>query len=425
MTNADSSGSRAAEQNQRRSTDADDGWSTKIKAAGIGTLTALIIAGIFGGVTIWFIGVRAGARIEGEAQRQTEEFRSATQRVVERQWRDLDDRIADSIPVLVGIAFAESMDGLQSRVGEFRDTLQSMEDSLRATLSRDARTLLDRLRNDSARARNILTALANDRGAGSSLLDEVRTRRDQADSLVERIQRWAETAVLLDTLTRRLETFVLTPEVMALLHENHPDVAFEEGSASFLSPQGGRVAYIGKASTGGGYARFYDNNEDDVAYIGVEGDGDGGLLMINDELRQDVAEVFQVVDHIDVALGTVVSILPSGGSLAPSGGAYDGRVVGVVSGAGGLRPGITIGGDPNGPSARSVAIAGQVYVRVNLEGGQVRPGDLMVASSVPGVAMRATDPARLAGTTVGKAMEPFDGAPNSSEGLVRILVMTR
>ncbi len=112
------------------------------------------------------------------------------------------------------------------------------------------------------------------------------------------------------------------------------------------------------------------------------------------------------------------------GRIAPSAGPYDRRVIGVISGAGGLQPGSVIGNREDGSNDLPVAVSGQVAVRVCLEGGPIEPGDLLVASSQPGVAMRAADPSRAVGAVVGKALEAF-GSGEGKEGLVRMMVMLR
>jgi hypothetical protein len=67
-----------------------------------------------------------------------------------------------------------------------------------------------------------------------------------------------------------------------------------------------------------------------------------------------------------------------------------------------------------------LALAGRVPVKVTAENGPIRPGDLLVASSTPGHAMRA--PQRVApGTVVGKAM----GTLEQRRGVVEMLVMLR
>jgi hypothetical protein len=72
-----------------------------------------------------------------------------------------------------------------------------------------------------------------------------------------------------------------------------------------------------------------------------------------------------------------------------------------------------------------VALSGQVYVRVSLEGGAIEPGDLLVSSSTPGVAMRMAAAELALGTVLGKALERYSGNGGEPEGLVRMLVMMR
>jgi hypothetical protein len=81
-----------------------------------------------------------------------------------------------------------------------------------------------------------------------------------------------------------------------------------------------------------------------------------------------------------------------------------------------------IGSRHDGTTDLPVALTGQVFVRVSDEAGSIAVGDLLVASSTPGVAMRATDRLRAIGAVIGKALEPRDG---EGEGLVRMLVMVR
>jgi hypothetical protein len=119
-----------------------------------------------------------------------------------------------------------------------------------------------------------------------------------------------------------------------------------------------------------------------------------------------------------------MAIAGSGGRIAPAALPYERRVIGVISGAGGLRPGSVVGSREDGSIDLPLAVSGQVYVRVCLEGGSIEPGDLLVASSEPGVAMRAADPGLAAGAVVGKALEAF-GPGQEKEGLVRMMVMLR
>ena len=67
-----------------------------------------------------------------------------------------------------------------------------------------------------------------------------------------------------------------------------------------------------------------------------------------------------------------------------------------------------------------LALAGKVPVKATTEGGAIRPGDLLVASSTPGHAMKAAASPAV-GSVVGKALEPLDGG----SGVIKMLVMLR
>ncbi len=67
-----------------------------------------------------------------------------------------------------------------------------------------------------------------------------------------------------------------------------------------------------------------------------------------------------------------------------------------------------------------LALVGRVPVKVSAENGPIQPGELLVASSVPGHAMRASaNPAP--GTVIGKAM----GSLSAGTGVTEMLVMLR
>jgi hypothetical protein len=79
------------------------------------------------------------------------------------------------------------------------------------------------------------------------------------------------------------------------------------------------------------------------------------------------------------------------------------NAIGVVS----TSPGQVIGKAifSTGDNPRSVALSGRVPVKVSDENGPIAPGDYLVPSSTPGVAMKATDP----GMVIGQALSGFDG----------------
>ncbi len=131
-------------------------------------------------------------------------------------------------------------------------------------------------------------------------------------------------------------------------------------------------------------------------------------------LGADLAENYYTTDN-SLSAGHVVSLdtgLPAG--VKKSGSAYD-QAIGVVS----TTPGYVLDDRIGEGFGRPVpiALAGRVPVKVSDEGGAIRAGDYLVASSTPGVAMKATQPGRIIGT----AMSDFSG---SGEGQVMIFVHT-
>lgn len=95
-------------------------------------------------------------------------------------------------------------------------------------------------------------------------------------------------------------------------------------------------------------------------------------------------------------------------------------VAGVIS----TEPGVLLNAknaDESLPDAGpALALAGRVPVKVTRENGAINPGDLLVASSTPGHAMRAA-PHPPVGTVIGKALEAFD----DDSGVIEMLVMLR
>ena len=99
---------------------------------------------------------------------------------------------------------------------------------------------------------------------------------------------------------------------------------------------------------------------------------------------------------------------------------YDRKVAGIVSGAGGVRPGMLMGQSGSvADGEHPVALSGRVYCLVDASNGAVQPGDLLTTSSTPGHAMKVTDHSKAQGAVIGKAMT----ALQAGQGLVLVLVM--
>lgn len=109
------------------------------------------------------------------------------------------------------------------------------------------------------------------------------------------------------------------------------------------------------------------------------------------------------------------------GSLELGRSMADPAVVGVVSGEAGLLLDAGTGATDGVASGERAAVvfSGIVPCRVDAGYGRIEVGDLLTTSPTPGHAMRAAEP--LAGTIVGKALEPLD----AGTGVIEILVMLR
>jgi len=107
----------------------------------------------------------------------------------------------------------------------------------------------------------------------------------------------------------------------------------------------------------------------------------------------DLAEYYYTKDD-SIEPGDVVSV--DGMILAgvkKSEKPYDEKVLGVIS----TEPGMILGGALGKGRAVLVALSGRVPVKVSNENGEIKPGDLLTSSNIPGVAMKATEPGRVIG----------------------------
>jgi hypothetical protein len=133
----------------------------------------------------------------------------------------------------------------------------------------------------------------------------------------------------------------------------------------------------------------------------------------------DLAEKFEVNDAHSAEPGTVMVIDEANpGKLKLSTAAYDSKVAGIVSGAGGVNPALTLHQEGVLEGSAVVAITGRVYVKAEALSGPIQPGDLLTTSSLPGHAMKAANRERSHGAILGKAMT---GLP-AGKGLVLVLV---
>ncbi len=174
-----------------------------------------------------------------------------------------------------------------------------------------------------------------------------------------------------------------------------------------------------------GEAKFVDaivnNNLSVASNATVTGQTTTGVLQITG--GADLAETFDVraAEGRAIEPGMLVCIDPANpGALTISRNAYDRTVAGVISGAGGLRPGMRMGqAGTAAEGGHPIALTGRVYCWADATGSAIAPGDLLTTSDRPGHAMRATDHDRAQGAIIGKAMTALEA---DTTGLVMVLI---
>lgn len=158
-------------------------------------------------------------------------------------------------------------------------------------------------------------------------------------------------------------------------------------------------------------------------YGGPGGDGRVTTDVLVIRGGSDLSEQFDIHDLHDgnrPSPGMVVCIDPEHpGKLVVSSEAYDPAVAGIISGAGGIKPGMLMGQSGSlSDGEYAVALTGRVYCWTDASNGTIEPGDLLTTSDIPGHAMKVTDHARAQGAIIGKAMTSLA----EGKGLVLVLV---
>ncbi len=153
----------------------------------------------------------------------------------------------------------------------------------------------------------------------------------------------------------------------------------------------------------------------------VENNGKTHVSVLQITGGADLSEQFDVQPtSTEIKPGMVVCIDPANpGKLVVSAKAYDRMVAGIISGAGGVSPGLTMGQrDTVANGQHPVALSGRVYVWADASHGSIAAGDLLTTSDVAGHAMKVADHGQAQGAILGKAMTGLQ----SGQGLVLVLV---
>jgi hypothetical protein len=214
----------------------------------------------------------------------------------------------------------------------------------------------------------------------------------------------------------------------------------------FSSFSNGGIGVWGSLDNGSGFAGVFGQARSATAIGGVFENSGGGDLILGRTGSQspmfrvsssgnvtatgtftgggaDFAESVDVLDGANAyEPGDVLVVDPtSNRRFALARDAYSPLVAGVYS----TKPGIL--GSRTSMDGKQLAqeipmaVVGIVPTKVSTENGPIQRGDLLVASSTPGYAMKGTDRDRMLGAVIGKALEPLaDG-----KGVIEVLVTVR
>jgi len=181
-----------------------------------------------------------------------------------------------------------------------------------------------------------------------------------------------------------------------------------------------RVEHRGDAATDGDFATFYNDGDYQIRFD-LNGRG-----FFNDGTQTggaDLAEAFEVEGGVDAyEPGDLIAISEtSDRCVAKSDTPYSTLVVGVYA----TKPGVLLTERNINDSLDDtipVGVVGVLPTKVSGENGPIRRGDLLVASSLSGHAMKGTEQDRMLGAIVGKALQNFDG---SGTGIIKVMVNAR
>jgi hypothetical protein len=163
-----------------------------------------------------------------------------------------------------------------------------------------------------------------------------------------------------------------------------------------------------KLSSGGAFV-FSDGTTQTTAWTGVLCGGDYAESV-------DVSEKKAAYEPGDV----LVIDKKNPGHFTKAAEPYSRLVAGIYS----TKPGVVGLRSTDAEKAKDeipMAMVGIVPTKVSAENGPIEPGDLLVTSSLPGYAMKATDFTRATGAMVGKALTALD----SGNGVIDVLVSLR
>lgn len=200
------------------------------------------------------------------------------------------------------------------------------------------------------------------------------------------------------------------------------------GQITLNASNGTNSLYIraSDATNKAGEILFYDPTTN-LKTMELDGDyaSTGKSRIIVDELQitggSDLAEYFKVNTLEKIEAGTILSVMSDGSAkLQIADKAYDSKVVGVISGANGVSPGLML--QQKGVEAVDgdypIAITGRVYVKADATKYGIKAGDLLTTSAMKGYAMKVKSYKKAQGAIIGKALTDL----NEGTGMVLVLL---
>lgn len=191
----------------------------------------------------------------------------------------------------------------------------------------------------------------------------------------------------------------------------------DAGNILLVTRNGNISCEGGLMSTGNIFTNTKGINKDSCIYFYENKDPKGAFIKYSNENKSfefsspffDIAEKLEIDGSVEP--GDVV-IFVKHYKFNKSAQANSKNIVGVISG----RPAFIIGGKEKG---KPIALAGQVEVKVCNQNGNIRIGDFLTTSDVPGHAMKSTD--MTPGSILGQAMEDF----SNDKGKIKMIVKMR
>lgn len=133
-------------------------------------------------------------------------------------------------------------------------------------------------------------------------------------------------------------------------------------------------------------------------------------VFAQEKISSGIAFSFPITGE-NIQNGDIISSAPDGYILSKT--AYDPTIYGVVA----TNPAISFE-TSNSPSSYPVISLGKVYVRVSVQNGNIKEGDMITSSETPGVGQKAT----ADGFIVGTALESYESEDQSAVKTILINV---